>query len=464
MLDFVEKMPIGSITGSVYNPRRITPEALEALQGSIRRFGMVKPLIVNTTDGVITAGHQRKKAAEALGLSHVPCIRIRTPNLQDEILFNLMHNSIETSGTRVLVEEFKTGGYRYCPGNKIKITGEPKNVLICSEITKLLARYGEWGSVVVDGDGNVILNAEYAYCAKKMGYGVLAYGIPSEDVSEFIKCLSVEYGKYDFDNLGVKTYHQFLAQPKRLSTDGRQSNTSVLYDKHLIPRLQKSDSIIDVGAGRMAYVKLLRSKGYNIHAYEPSLMVKGANKLDMKGIIANILRAEKQVRAKGLFDYCVLEAVINSVVDDDFEKAVLTLCNAVLKPNGMLVTCTRNLAYVEKAYDKAKLTAGTGDCLWYLDDKNYTLGVTNGIVFKQKFHTRESYVELLEKYFDSVSVLACNAGYIYCACTQPKQLPREVYEEYLEKELNIEYPGGFKHNKHKGLMSALLERIEERYG
>ena len=464
MIDFVENVPIDEVTGSEYNPRSITPEALEKLQYSIRRFGMVKPLIVNESNNVITAGHQRKKAATAIGLTHLPCVRISSPNLQDEILFNLMHNSIETSKTTVRLEDYKVGGYHYCPSDKIKIESEPQNVLICSEITKLLSRYGEWGSVVTDGDGNIILNAEYAYCAKKMGYGVLCYAIPNEDVIEFLECMGVEYGKYDFDHLGVKTYHQFLAQPKRLSTDGRQANSSILYEKYLIPMLQKSNSIIDIGAGRMAYVKLLKSKGYNIHAYEPSLMVKGANNLDMKGIIANILRAEREVREHDLFDYCVLEAVINSVVDDDFEKAVLTACNAVLKAEGVLVTCTRNLAYVEKAYDKTKLSAGAGDCLWYLDDKNYTLGVTNGIVFKQKFHTKESYVALLEQYFDDVKVLACNAGYIYCACTHPKQLGTEVYEEYLEKELNIEYPGGFKHNKHRGLMEILIERVSERYG
>lgn len=464
MIDFVERVPIDEVTGSEYNPRAITEEALEKLQYSIRRFGMVKPLIVNASNNVITAGHQRKKAATAIGLTHLPCIRINSPNLQDEILFNLMHNSIETSKTSVRLESYTVGGYAYCESAQVKIESEPKNVLICSEITKLMSRYGEWGSVVTDGDGNVILNAEYAYCAKKLGYGVLVYAIPNEEVPEFLECMGVEYGKYNFDNLGVQTYHQFLAQPKRLSTDGRQSNTSILYEKYLIPRLQKTDSIIDIGAGRMAYVKLLRSKGYNIHAYEPSLMVKGANKLDMKGIIANILRAEREVKTNGLFDWCVLEAVINSVVDDEFEKAVLTACNAVLKSTGTLITCTRNIAYVEKAYDKTKLSAGAGDCLWYLDDKNYTLGVTNGIVFKQKFHTRESFVELLERYFEEVGVLSCTAGYIYCACTKPKQLPPEVYEEYLEKELNIEYPGGFKHNKHRGLMDALIAKVEERYG
>lgn len=464
MINFTESVPIDAVTGSEYNPRVITPEALASLQHSIRRFGMVKPLIVNSDDNVITAGHQRKKAAKAIGLTHLPCIHIRTPSLQDEILFNLMHNSIETSRTSVRLKQFAVNAYSYCDPQDIQIEGEPQNVIVCSEITKLLSRYGEWGSVVTDGDGNVILNAEYAYCAKKMGYGVLTYGIPNEDVAEFLKCMGVEYGKYNFDNLGIETYHQFLAQPKRLSTDGRQSNTSILYEKHLIPRLQKTDSIIDIGAGRMAYVKLLKSKGFNIHAYEPSLMVKGANKLDMKGIIANILNAEKQVRLNGLFNYCVLEAVINSVVDDEFEKAVLTACNAVLRADGVLITCTRNLAYVEKAYEKTKLSAGAGDCLWYLDDKNYTLGVTNGIVFKQKFHTKESFLDLLSNYFEKVEVLSNTIGYIYCACTVPKQLPREIYEEYLEKELNIEYPGGFKHNKHKGLMDVLIEKVFERYG
>ncbi len=464
MIDFIEKVPINDITGSEYNPRAITEEALASLQYSIRRFGMVKPLIVNASNNVITAGHQRKKAASAIGLSHLPCIKINSPNLQDEILFNLMHNSIETSETTVCLEEYNVGGYFYCPSTKIKINSEPKNVLICSEITKLMSRYGEWGSVVTDGDGNIILNAEYAYCSKKLGYGVLCYAISNEEVAEFLACMGVEYGKYNFDNLGVQTYHQFLAQPKRLSTDGRQSNTSILYEKHLIPRIKKTDSIIDIGAGRMAYVKLLKSKGYNMHAYEPSLMVKGANKLDMKGIIANILNAERQVKTNGLFDWCVLEAVINSVVDDEFEKAVLTACNAVLKSSGTLITCTRNLAYIEKAYDKTKLSAGAGDCLWYLDDKNYTLGVTNGIVFKQKFHTKESFISLLENYFDNVEVLSCTAGYIYCACSLPRQLSEEVYNEYLEKELNIEYPNGFKHNKHKGLMDALILKAAERYG
>ena len=38
--------------------------------------------------------------------------------------------------------------------------------------------------------------------------------------------MDIEYGKYNFDNLGVETYHQFLAQPKRLSTDFSNSSST----------------------------------------------------------------------------------------------------------------------------------------------------------------------------------------------------------------------------------------------
>ena len=87
-----------------------------------------------------------------------------------------------------------------------------------------------------------------------------------------------------------------------------------------------------------------------------------------------------------------------------------------------------------------------------------------GIAFKQKFHTRDSYVALLERFYDDVQVIACTPNAIYCICKRPKQLSQKYYEEYLEKELNIEYPGGFKHNKHKGLMDALIAKVAMRYG
>ena len=55
------------------NPRRIPPQAVEAVAESIRQFGFKVPIIIDK-DKVIIAGHARLLAARELGLAEVPCI------------------------------------------------------------------------------------------------------------------------------------------------------------------------------------------------------------------------------------------------------------------------------------------------------------------------------------------------------------------------------------------------------
>ena len=54
------------------NPRD-NDAAVDAVADSIKQFGFKVPIIVDR-DGVIVAGHTRKKAAERLGIADVPCI------------------------------------------------------------------------------------------------------------------------------------------------------------------------------------------------------------------------------------------------------------------------------------------------------------------------------------------------------------------------------------------------------
>lgn len=56
----------------VNNPRD-NDGAVDAVAESIKQFGFKVPIIVDR-EGVIVAGHTRKKAAERLGLADVPCI------------------------------------------------------------------------------------------------------------------------------------------------------------------------------------------------------------------------------------------------------------------------------------------------------------------------------------------------------------------------------------------------------
>lgn len=55
-----------------YNPRN-NDGAVQAVADSINQFGFKVPIIIDR-EGVIIAGHTRKKAAERLELSSVPCI------------------------------------------------------------------------------------------------------------------------------------------------------------------------------------------------------------------------------------------------------------------------------------------------------------------------------------------------------------------------------------------------------
>ena len=63
---------------SEYNPRIITPEALQGLQQSIEKFGYIQPLIVNWPDVLepptIVGGHQRLKVLQAQGVKEAKCI------------------------------------------------------------------------------------------------------------------------------------------------------------------------------------------------------------------------------------------------------------------------------------------------------------------------------------------------------------------------------------------------------
>ena len=70
---------ISELIPAEYNPRYITDEALEHLKASIQRFDAVEPVLVNMhpdRKNIIISGHQRIKAAKALGMDKFPCVEL----------------------------------------------------------------------------------------------------------------------------------------------------------------------------------------------------------------------------------------------------------------------------------------------------------------------------------------------------------------------------------------------------
>lgn len=80
-----------------YNPRRISDHALEGLKNSLKRFGVVEPIIVNERTGNIVGGHQRLKALQDIGEQETTVICVDLPEGEEKAL-NVALNNPNTMG------------------------------------------------------------------------------------------------------------------------------------------------------------------------------------------------------------------------------------------------------------------------------------------------------------------------------------------------------------------------------
>ena len=88
----VEMLNPVSLNPAEYNPREITEVEFEKLKNSLEEFGFVENVIINK-DNQIIGGHMRVKAAIALGIELVPCLRVDLTKNKEKLL-NLALNKI----------------------------------------------------------------------------------------------------------------------------------------------------------------------------------------------------------------------------------------------------------------------------------------------------------------------------------------------------------------------------------
>lgn len=93
-------IPIKDLKFADYNPRKISKENFARLRESIKNFGFTVPATVNMHPGremVLIAGHMRTRAAQAEGLTEVPCLVVDLP-LQKEKMLNIVLNNKNVQG------------------------------------------------------------------------------------------------------------------------------------------------------------------------------------------------------------------------------------------------------------------------------------------------------------------------------------------------------------------------------
>jgi len=69
----MEQIPIEKLVPYINNSRTHSPEQLKKLQSSLREFGFVNPVLIDSKFNILS-GHGRILAAKAEGLTEVPCV------------------------------------------------------------------------------------------------------------------------------------------------------------------------------------------------------------------------------------------------------------------------------------------------------------------------------------------------------------------------------------------------------
>lgn len=87
-----------------YNPRKITDEEMEALRGSLRRWGCVEPIVANRRTNCVVGGHQRVLAASLEGLNDLPVVWVDI-DVENEKALNLALNQISGSWDYIKLEQ-----------------------------------------------------------------------------------------------------------------------------------------------------------------------------------------------------------------------------------------------------------------------------------------------------------------------------------------------------------------------
>jgi len=91
----VEYVPIEKLKFAEYNPRALTEKEFQDLAESLKRFGFVEPIVVNSAPermNIVIGGHQRIRVAEKIGIKEIPVVYVNIPDLKKEQELNLRLN------------------------------------------------------------------------------------------------------------------------------------------------------------------------------------------------------------------------------------------------------------------------------------------------------------------------------------------------------------------------------------
>ena len=106
--------PIGSVKPNPRNARTHSKKQVNEIAGSIQRFGFTNPVLVDE-NSIVLAGHGRLRAAQLLGMTHIPVLRFDHMSEAEKRAYVLFDNKIaEKAGwDRETLCEFRSNPATY---------------------------------------------------------------------------------------------------------------------------------------------------------------------------------------------------------------------------------------------------------------------------------------------------------------------------------------------------------------
>ena len=91
----ISYIPISQLKPSTYNPRKWSEKATADLKRSIKKFGLVDPIICNSAPNrknVLIGGHFRLKVAKDFGYKKIPVLYVNISDIEKEKELNIRLN------------------------------------------------------------------------------------------------------------------------------------------------------------------------------------------------------------------------------------------------------------------------------------------------------------------------------------------------------------------------------------
>ena len=441
----MEYVKFTDIKPADYNPRRISYSAFAELKGSLKTLGFILPIIVNRENMTIVAGHQRTKAAMAIGLTEAPCYYVSGIDIESEVRFNQVHNGIE------LEPDIHSECLNVrAPGFYDDIAAEDfiikdSKATIVKDMCQLMVNYGNALCAIVIGSECVFGN-NYIKAAKITGMPIHCCFVEESKRAMFEYYFKQDYGVFSYDHIERGDFVQGLAQPPRLKV----LPWSCLYEI-VVPHLQNEDrksvKVFDFGCGKAQYItKLHKQLGYR--------NAIGLEFFNHNTVGISVEHGQEMVddfiafvKANGKFDYVICDAVINSVNTQEAEDAVLMCLNLFCKMGGKIFISGRNLEYMKQQTEANRNTTPMMS-INFFDENGLTAIMKQGQWFFQKFLTDEDVDKIIKRMGFDVFVRKKSSGYFFIGAYKTKDFPKEEYAKAVDYEFNLKLPNNRRYNRH----------------